>query len=354
MPQASVRTRLSVESLDPRIVPSATRLDLTHRGAEATAAGAIVRQVDGVQPNASALNSFVRLDDHRCDGTEQGYNTDARPVQFDERRNPRVTHSLTLGSVPIVEVNGVRYREFVLDINQNARSPYLSLDEVRIFLGNSPTLNNYDARRQTLGGRSAVFNLDATRDVSVILNGRLNQGHGRGDMVLLVPDAVFANANPNTFVYLYSKFGGVSGAHANGGFEEWSVRCPSQPPPPPPTGPSTLSGRVFQDFDNNGVFDAGEFGLQNVEIRLTGTDDRGNAVDVSVFTGLDGTYSFTGVRPGTYEIEEVVQPSGFTSGINNAGSLGGEVEGDRIFGITVGANQTGLNYNFAELFFSEG
>ena len=109
---------------------------------------------------------------------------------------------------------------------------------------------------QTLGGQQAKFDLDAERNVSIMLNARLNAGSGKGDMVLLVPESAFAGVAADSFVYLYSRFGGIFGGRANGGFEEWSVRksCGEPPPPPaPPAGTSSLSGMVFFDDLQDGI-----------------------------------------------------------------------------------------------------
>src|SRR5262249_57028557 len=125
----------------------------------------------------------------------------------------------------------------------------VSLDEARIFLGSTGNLSGYDAQTHTLAGQSAVFNLDAGRDVSVILNAKTSRGQGMGDMVLLVPESAFAGATSSTYVYLYSKLGATGGARADGGAESWSVRDiaepPPSPPPPPPAATGSLSGHVL-------------------------------------------------------------------------------------------------------------
>ena len=94
-------------------------LDLTAYGAEATANGAILQQTDAQPTGTGNIRSFVRIQG-LC-GVEQGYNTDARPLQFNEKKSPQFTRSLTLGDVPIVVVNGTAYREFLLDINERPR-----------------------------------------------------------------------------------------------------------------------------------------------------------------------------------------------------------------------------------------
>ncbi|MGE3820371.1 MAG: beta strand repeat-containing protein, partial [Isosphaeraceae bacterium] len=57
--------------------------------------------------------------------------------------------------------------------------------------------------------------------------------------------------------------------------------------------PATLSGAVYVDADNDGVLDGGETGISGVTVTLTGTDDRGNPVNLSTSTGVGGAYSFT-------------------------------------------------------------
>src|SRR5262245_54137957 len=154
--------RPDVEHLDARLVPSATVLDLTVSGSEATAGDAIVRQTDAQPTGTGYIRSFVRVQGAAPGGGgEQGYNTEARPLQFDENKSPQFTRSLTLGQVPVVTVGGVEYREFLLDINQKSSSPLLSLDEVRVFLGDSGNLTNYNVTAKTLNNQGAVFDFDS-------------------------------------------------------------------------------------------------------------------------------------------------------------------------------------------------
>jgi uncharacterized repeat protein (TIGR01451 family)/fimbrial isopeptide formation D2 family protein len=112
--------------------------------------------------------------------------------------------------------------------------------------------------------------------------------------------------------------------------------------------PATLSGNIFIDSDNDGVRDAGETGLGGETVTLTGTDDLGNPVNTSIQTQPDGTYSFPGLRPGTYTITET-QPIGYLDGKDTVGSLAGTVGPDSVSAIVVNPANTGTNYNFAEL-----
>ncbi len=85
--------------------------------------------------------------------------------------------------------------------------------------------------------------------------------------------------------------------------------------------PVSASGVVFFDLNNNGVKEPGDAGIGGVDIRLTGTDDLGNAVDLPLQTNADGTFSFEGLRPGTYTLIEPTQPAGTAQGKTTAGQL---------------------------------
>jgi hypothetical protein len=345
----------TVSELDDRIVPSATLLDLTTVGAEAMAGEAIVRQVDAQPTGTGYIQSFVRLQGAASGGGgQQGYNTSARPLQFDENSSPVFTRNLQLSAVPVVMVNGVAYREFLLDINQKSSSPKLSLDEVRIFTSGTAGLTGYNPTEKTLGGETAKFDLDSATDYTVILNARLNSGSGSGDMVLLVPSANFAGVDPTSYVYLYSKMGGVAGATANGGFEEWAVRKPGGVSGT--TGTSSLGGMVYYDADQDGFFnpDNGDLALAGVTVTLQGIDDLGQNVVLTTVTAADGTYRFTNLRAGTYTITET-QPPQYIDGEDFVGTINGlnvgESVGDRFTDIILGHDEHGYYYDFTEYLF---
>src|SRR5438067_1440064 len=78
--------RLSLTVLEERDIPSTTLpdVDLSTRGASGWINGAAFVQ-NTTQPTGSGvMHSFVRVQSN--DAIEQGYNTDARPLQFDENK----------------------------------------------------------------------------------------------------------------------------------------------------------------------------------------------------------------------------------------------------------------------------
>ena len=115
-----------------------------------------------------------------------------------------------------------------------------------------------------------------------------------------------------------------------------------------------VAGRVWTDANNDGVIDPRETGLGGVVLTLAGTDDLGAAVNLTVTTAADGSYSFAGLRPGTYTITQPVQPAGTLNGRTVAGSAGGTASGpattpSTIAGIVLGAGRSSTGNHFGEI-----
>ena len=111
--------------------------------------------------------------------------------------------------------------------------------------------------------------------------------------------------------------------------------------------PSTLSGTVFVDRNDNGVFDPKEKPIAGATITLTGVDDLGRTVTTVITSGADGSYSFGNLRPGTYAITET-QPTGYADGKDTMGTAGGIAGRDGTTGIVLASGQTGAQYDFGE------
>lgn len=207
------------------------------------------------------IDSFVRIDGNGSEtypgdspAVEQGYNTDGRPVQFDENTSPQFTRSLLLSDVPIVYLSGagrdptIPYREFLLDINQTHKDPLLALDDIEIFQTGAGDHTNYG--EPSFG--TLVYDLDThiappgggTVDNWILLDYSLNTGSGSGDMFAYIPDSVFTE--DLDYVTLYSHFGANGdGAYPNNdGFEEWAVRTAGENPPVVPVPGAVLLGML--------------------------------------------------------------------------------------------------------------
>ena len=111
--------------------------------------------------------------------------------------------------------------------------------------------------------------------------------------------------------------------------------------------PSSLSGLVFVDFNNDGQVDFGEQGIAGVTITLTGTDNLGHTVCQSQTTDANGIYLFGNLLPGNYTLTET-QPGGYGQGIDSIGTAGGSLVATDQFFVPLGPGVNGLDYNYGE------
>jgi hypothetical protein len=112
--------------------------------------------------------------------------------------------------------------------------------------------------------------------------------------------------------------------------------------------PSSVSGFVFLDANNDGIFENGESGIAGVAITLTGTNDLGGSVRGTQLTGADGSYLFGNLLPGNYTISKTPPPA-YIDGKEFLGSAGGNVAVDQFTCVNLPGGVAGANYNFAEL-----
>ena len=98
------------------------------------------------------------------------------------------------------------------------------------------------------------------------------------------------------------------------------------------TTPGTITGTVYSDANKNGKLDSGEIGIPGVTVYLDlkndGKDDSG---DPTATTSSTGTYSFTGIAPGSYTVREVLlsgdtftTASSLTATVTSGGTTSGE------------------------------
>jgi hypothetical protein len=196
-------------------------LDLTTAGASGTINGATFTQIPGFTAGTGLIDSFVRVQQN---GGEDGFNASVRPVMTNVNTDPNFTRDIRLSALPIV--NGAY--QVLLDINQTAAEPFLSLDALRVFtrpslLGALTTAAQLTDLTQAIGIQQRyTLDIIGGADNTVKLDYSLNPGSGRGDMILSLPTSLFSGSSPTDFVYIYSRFGDTFAA--NDGFEEWSVR----------------------------------------------------------------------------------------------------------------------------------
>ena len=186
------------------------------------------------------------------------------------------TNAIQLKDIPIVylDLNGdgklEAYREFRLDINENAQKE-VSLEELQIFTSSSQaTLTQYRfddgevLAFRAADGFNLQFDLDAVGENKLILSDE-GAGQGRDDYIFYIPNSSFADSSPDQYVTLFSQFGPTPPDDA--GFAEWRVQTSSK-----------ITGVKFNDHDGDGVRDAGDEGLEGFTVYVD--QNNNNKLDI--------------------------------------------------------------------------
>ncbi len=172
--------------------------------------GALFYQNTSQPTGTGYIDPFLRLQDSPI---EEAFNTDYRDhgqAPLDAKSDPNYTHSVTFGELQAVPKDGVDYYLFTLDIDEPNAGPMrdISLDEVKIYVGDTPDLGS-------LAGLTLKWSLDGAGDAVVYLNGgALSPGNGGDDMQMLVPKSFFAGVDASKYMYFYTKFGATITAQA--------------------------------------------------------------------------------------------------------------------------------------------
>ena len=234
-------TSVAITMLAGLQISQAVTINLTTSGTSGTANGGLFVQIDNGSTGTGVIEPFVRL---QANGTEQGYNTDLKPMP--DVKTGTWTKDILLSAVPVVSVGSIPYYQFLLDINEknDENGRLLSLYQLQIFtkLGALTSANEYS---DLTSGATKVWDLDVGSDGNSLieLNYSLNPGSGYGDMFAYIPvSAVGTDLTKN--LYLFSAFGTPQTSDA--GFEEWAVLRNSTPPPSRvPDGGTTVTALGF-------------------------------------------------------------------------------------------------------------
>jgi len=114
---------------------------------------------------------------------------------------------------------------------------------------------------------------------------------------------------------------------------------------------SSIAGRVFRDFNNDGLVTAGDTGIAGVTMTLTGTSFDGAPISRTAVTDASGNFSFPLLPQGTYSVSEgFVSETPLNDGLETAGTAGGNISvNDIISGIGLPGNTAATGYLFAEV-----
>ena len=266
------------------------------------------------------FNTYLAVQDK---GIERGLNTGLKVDKGLYDEDDSKTMALELANVPIVEIDGVWYREFAADINQSKKGypeQLISLEVIQIW--QTDHLNVYDADYTfsmdtsfefSPGDTNLVYDLDihntGSQNLTLIMDYGVNTGSGKPDYKVYIPHDWFLDKTYVIMVVHHGKY-----VSANAGFEEWGVR-----------GFNTVTGTKFHDLDADGEpQETGEPGLENWTIYIDIDDDGvftpfvdadsdgewdAGEGDPYTYTDADGNYILFGSvidgLSGTYNVREV-------------------------------------------------
>ncbi|NJD27438.1 MAG: hypothetical protein FIA92_03990, partial [Chloroflexi bacterium] len=194
---------------------------------------------------SGAFDSFVRV---QANGSEQGYNTDAKDVglnfQFNEVGGS-FTHSILVSDIPVVSEGGELYWELYADVNEsnanNFPSPHISLNDFEVwFVTDCVNTGTPTDPCPITGYPFSVPNEKVYDFHGDILINDVNAGSGDADIRYLVPladidvpdDCGYKDPACEVFFVLYTQWGltenqGGDATHdypTDATFEEWKVR----------------------------------------------------------------------------------------------------------------------------------
>ena len=212
-------------------------LDLTGATSEGFINSALFSRLNKAGSGTGNIEAFVQVENNP---TEHAYNTTVNNV-LDNKNSDQHNHELLLSAVPLVLVNNVLYREFLLDLAEpgDDNQQFISLDEIQILLSTTPnqSFETFTGPLVDISG-TLVYRLDANADSHILLDSTLAGGQGQRDMFAYIPANLFTGANTQ-YVYLYSRFGDT--VATSGAFEEWAVRVGVGDPSTNPVVPEPAS-----------------------------------------------------------------------------------------------------------------
>ncbi len=198
------------------LTQNAEALDLSGASSSGWLNGAFFSRTASSGSGSGALQSFLRVQQHGNATTERGYNSDYRPHEFDEDTTATFNHSVLFSAIPIVNIGGTNYREFVLDAKNNSA---LNLTVLKFYRETSPNLTGYPDNFTGL-----KWDLDGAGDDLITLD-NMPSGQGSIDMYAYIPDSAFTGNN--SYLYLYCEF-----TQTDSAFEEWAHKENTAVPEP--------------------------------------------------------------------------------------------------------------------------
>ena len=232
----------------------AASIDLTPAGSSAffstdSSGGTAIFQnpisLSDIVSGTGVFNPFLTV---QANKSESGFSTDNdNKLPLDTKRS----NWLKTFSISQLDLNSGSAL-FYLDINEpsantdkDPRKSWISLEELRIYVTNSPalvTLNRDNVTSLSGADSKSLVNVasnlgwaevyDLNDNILSLDYNALGNGSGRPDLEFLLPATVFSGFDPSYRVVFASRFGNADESDA--GYEEWAFKQGADEPPIPP------------------------------------------------------------------------------------------------------------------------
>ena len=191
------------------------------------------------------FNPFLTV---QANKSESGFSTDNdNKLPLDTKRSNWL-NTFSISQLDLTSGNAL----FYLDINepsantkQDPRKSWISLEELRIYVTNSPalvTLNRDNVTSLSGADSKSLVNVasnlgwaevyDLNDNILSLDYNALGNGSGRPDLEFLLPASVFNGFDSSYRVVFASRFGNADESDA--GYEEWAFKQGADEPPIPP------------------------------------------------------------------------------------------------------------------------
>ena len=296
----------------------------------------------GVDPNAANV---------RSDESVAGFDTNPANNAVTETTTVRTRADMQVVSkTPSVSTPNLRDDfSFVIRVRNNTGTGLAEADDVvvsdtlpaNMVLVGTPTVAVVSGTASTTTCTGSAGSTSFTCNLGTVSSG------GVVDITAPV-QIVSVSALPQTFTNTASVLtssldtNGGSNPAAGNNFNSGSVSVNS----------SSIAGRVFRDFNNDGLVTAGaDTGIAGVTMTLSGTSFDGVAINRTVTTDASGNYVFSFIPQGSYTVTQgTVSETNLVDGIDTAGNAGGSTTvNDVISAISLPANTPATGYTFAEI-----